>query len=543
MSELRTGIAGGGGQAVAGPAPSNAPAQYRQPVLSARHISKSFGDIQVLFGIDFDVLPGEVHALIGENGAGKSTLMKILSGYHQPTSGKLHLDAQEVILPPDGQAEDLGVVLIHQEFNLAEQLSVEENIFLGRELRRGWFIDHSAMRRQTEELLAHLNVDMAPDATVASLSVSQKQFVEIARALSRKARVLIMDEPTAVLTPDETSAFFEQIRLMRERGVGVVLISHKLDEVKELANRVTVLRDGHQIITTDADELTEDDMARHMVGRDLSDMFPPKNEPDFDAPLVLEVDGLSVGTALRDVSFNLRKGEILGFAGLIGSGRSALFEAIIGLRQRTGGITRLNGETVEMTALDQARDRGIAYLTKDRKGQGLLLNDGLKVNLTLFALRQFSNKGLIDDTLEDAALERAIRRFDIRVRDRSVPVGALSGGNQQKLLLGKVLEIDPNILIVDEPTRGIDVGTKQQIYNFIAALAAEGKSIVLISSEMPEIIGMSHRVAVMRSGRLTGILQGEEIEEHEIMRYATGLKSQGTADATGGTNTHADHVA
>ncbi|MEP3302889.1 MAG: ATP-binding cassette domain-containing protein, partial [Roseibium sp.] len=219
------------------------------------------------------------------------------------------------------------------------------------------------------------------------------------------------------------------------------------------------------------------------------------------------------------------------------------FEAIIGLRQRTAGTTRLNGETVEMTALDQARDRGIAYLTKDRKGQGLLLNDGLKINLTLFALRQFSNKGLIDDTLEDAALERAIRRFDIRVRDRSVPVGALSGGNQQKLLLGKVLEIDPNILIVDEPTRGIDVGTKQQIYNFIAALAAEGKSIVLISSEMPEIIGMSHRVAVMRSGRLTGILQGDEIEEHEIMRYATGLKSQGTAEATGGNNTDADHVA
>ncbi len=507
------------------------------PLLSARHISKSFGEIQVLFGIDFDVCAGEVHALIGENGAGKSTLMKILSGYHQPSSGKLLQNGTEIVLPPDGQAEDLGIVLIHQEFNLAEQLSVEENIFLGREIRKGWFVDRAEMRRQTEDILAHLRVDISADMIVQDLSVSQKQFVEIARALSRQARVLIMDEPTAVLTPDETAAFFEQIRALRAAGTGIVLISHKLDEVKELADRVTVLRDGHQIITTPARDLSEDDMARHMVGRDLSDMFPPKNEPDYDAPKVLEVQNLHVEGELDHISFDLRKGEILGFAGLIGSGRSALFESIIGLKQRDRGTVRLNGEAISFASLDQARDRGISYLTKDRKGQGLLLNAGLRINLTLFALKQFERRGLIDEAAEEEALERSVRRFDIRVRDRSVDVGALSGGNQQKLLLGKVLEIDPDILIVDEPTRGIDVGTKQQIYNFIAALAAEGKSIVLISSEMPEIIGMSHRVAVMRSGHLTGILSGDDIEEHEIMRYATGLKGSSPASAKGG-NSH-----
>lgn len=500
------------------------PDQTGAPILCARQVSKLFGDIQVLFGIDFDIRAGEVHALIGENGAGKSTLMKILSGYHQPTSGKLLLDNAPIELPPDGLAEDMGIVLLHQEFNLAEQLSVEENIFLGRELKRRGFLDRMAMRQQTEVLMARLDADIKPEAIVSELSVSQKQFVEIARALARNARILIMDEPTAVLTPGETIAFFKQIRRMRDDDVGIVLISHKLDEVKALSDRITVLRDGHPITTAQASDLSEDDMARHMVGRDLSDMFPPKSEPDVDADIVLETRALTVPGELRNASFQLKKGEILGFAGLIGSGRTALFEAIVGLKQKSSGDVLVNGQNEAFGSLEASRNSGVAYLTKDRKGKGLLLNAGMKVNLTLFALYRFSNRGLIDEKQEDDALDRAIRRFDIRVRDRAVDVGALSGGNQQKLLLAKVLESDPDILIIDEPTRGIDVGTKQQIYNFIAALAAEGKSIVLISSEMPEIIGMSHRVAVMREGQLSGMLSGDEIEEHEIMRYATGLK-------------------
>ncbi len=418
-------------------APPNEHTASASAILSARRISKSFGDIQVLFGIDFDIRPGEVHALIGENGAGKSTLMKILSGFLQPTAGQLLMDGSAISLPPDGQAEDLGIVLLHQEFNLAEHLSVEENIFLGREIIRRGFLDKRSMRAQTSALLARLNVSIDPDTIVSELSVSQKQFVEIARALARNARILIMDEPTAVLTPDETAAFFDQIRKMRTEGVGIVLISHKLDEVKELSDRVTVLRDGHLITSASAGDLSEDDMARHMVGRDLSDMFPPKAEPDVDAPLVMSAHGLSLPGVFSDISFELRQGEILGFAGLIGSGRSALFEAIIGLSRNWAGDLQVHGQPARYGSLSASRAAGIAYLTKDRKDKGLLLNANLKVNLTLFALNRYQKRGLLDNALEEEALNRAIRRFDIRVKDRSVPVNALSGGNQQNSCLGK----------------------------------------------------------------------------------------------------------
>jgi len=349
-------------------------------------------------------------------------------------------------------------------------------------------------------------------------------MVEIAKALSRDARVLIMDEPTAVLTGEESKALFEQVKRLKAAGVAVIFISHKLDEIKAEADRVTVLRDGQWIATKPVDELTQDGMARLMVGRELSDMFPPKNEPDVDAPIVLKADGIRVPGAVRQASFELREGEILGFAGLIGSGRTAVFEALLGLRPMAAGTVEVNGQPTRLKSLAQAADRRIAYLTKDRKGKGLLVGMQLRPNLTLLALRQFVRSLLIDEKSEQKALDKAIRRFDIRARDRKALVGELSGGNQQKLLLGKVMEIDPEIIIVDEPTRGIDVGTKQQIYHFIAALAAEGKSIVLISSEMLEIIGMSHRVAVMHAGQLTGVLEGDAIEEHEIMRYAAGLK-------------------
>jgi ribose transport system ATP-binding protein len=492
-------------------------------ILSANRISKSFGEIPVLFSVDFDIRPGEVHAIIGENGAGKSTLIKILSGIEQPTSGSIGFDGQTVVLPPNGAAESMGIVLIHQEQNLAEHLTVAESIFLGRELKRFGFLDLKQMRERAHAVMEMLHVHVDPDARINTLSVADKQMVEIAKAISRDARVLIMDEPTAVLSVGETETLFEQIRRLTARGVAVIFISHKLDEIMELADRVTVLRDGQLIATVGTEALTPDSIAQMMVGRELSNLYPPKHEPDVDAPVVLGVRNL-VASGVKGISFDLRKGEILGFAGLIGSGRTAVAEAVVGLSHRSGGDITLNGKPVNFTRVAQSVDAGLAYMTKDRKGKGLLLNMGLRPNLTLLTLKLHLKFGFLDGSSEARALDRAVRRFDIRARDAAVAVGRLSGGNQQKLMLGKTMESEPDIIIMDEPTRGIDVGTKQQIYHIIAALAAEGKSIILISSEMQEVIGLSHRVVVMREGRLAGVLEGAEITESEIMRYAAGIK-------------------
>lgn len=500
--------------------------QSARPILAAHRISKSFGEVPVLFSIDFDVRPSEVHAIIGENGAGKSTLIKILSGIEPPTSGSIEYEGQTVTLPPNGEAEAMGIVLIHQELNLAEDLTVAQSIFLGRELRRYGFLRTAEMRRRASEILDALHVRVSPDARINTLSIADKQMVEIAKAISRDARVLIMDEPTAVLSASETQTLFDQIRRLTARGVAVTFISHKLDEIMELAERVTVLRDGQLIATVGTQALTPDSIAQMMVGRELSNLYPPKHEPDVDAPVVLSVRKLSA-KGVENISFDLRKGEILGFAGLIGSGRTAIVEAVVGLARQTEGTVELNGQPVNFTRVSQSVDAGIAYMTKDRKGKGLLLNMGLRPNLTLLTLKKHLRLGFLDSSSEEEALERAVRRFDIRARDASVAVGRLSGGNQQKLMLGKTMESEPEIIIMDEPTRGIDVGTKQQIYHIVAALAAEGKSIILISSELQEVIGLSHRVVVIRSGKLAGVLEGAEITEEEIMRYAAGIKQGG----------------
>lgn len=495
-------------------------------ILSANRISKSFGEIPVLFSVDFDIRPGEVHAIIGENGAGKSTLIKILSGIEQPTSGSISYDGKTVVLPPNGEAEAMGIVLIHQEMNLAEHLTVADSIFLGREIKKYGFLDLAEMRRRSAAVMETLHVHVDPDARINTLPVADKQMVEIAKAISRDARVLIMDEPTAVLSVGATETLFEQIRRLTARGVAVIFISHKLDEIMELADRVTVLRDGQLIATVGTEALTPDSIAQMMVGRELSNLYPPKHEPDIDAPVVLSVRNLSA-PGVSDISFDLRRGEILGFAGLIGSGRTAVAEAIVGLLPKSAGQVEVNGKPANFTDVAKSVDAGLAYMTKDRKGRGLLLNVGLQPNLTLLTLKKHLKNGFLDGKSEEQALDRAVRRFDIRARDASVRVGQLSGGNQQKLMLGKTMESEPDIIIMDEPTRGIDVGTKQQIYHIIAALAAEGKSIIVISSEMQEVIGLSHRVLVMRNGRLAGRLEGAEISEAEIMRYAAGIKQDG----------------
>ncbi|RDJ08776.1 sugar ABC transporter ATP-binding protein [Rhizobium grahamii] len=492
-------------------------------VLSARRICKSFSGVQVLFSVNFDLRAGEIHALMGENGAGKSTLVKVMSGFEQPSSGEILLDGKPVVLPANGAAEALGIVLIHQEFNLAEHLTVTESLFLGREVTRFGVLDRRYMRAETRKALDLLGSHVDENAIISTLSIADKQMVEIAKAISRDARVVIMDEPTAVLSREETNFLFRQVRKLRDKGTSFIFVSHKLDEVMEITDRVTVLRDGQWVKTAPTAMLDGESIAQLMVGRELSSLYPTKVEPNVDEEVVLRVEGVSTGY-VHDASFEVRKGEIIGFSGMIGSGRTELMEAIAGLRARASGEVVIRGEAVLSGDVHAANRAGLAYMTKDRKSKGLLLRSGMMTNLTLQSLGQHSRHGYLSPSSEAKALAKARRRFDIRVRDTNIVAGRMSGGNQQKLLLAKVMETEPEIIIIDEPTRGIDVGTKQQIYHFISALARDGRSIIVVSSEMPEVIGLCTRVAVMREGRIVGVLEGDEISEQEIMRYAAGLK-------------------
>ncbi|ATQ57735.1 sugar ABC transporter ATP-binding protein [Paracoccus yeei] len=488
-------------------------------VLALQGVSKSFGSIAVLHGVDLALEPGEVHALIGENGAGKSTIMKILGGFLSPTEGQVMLDGRPVQFAAGPEAEAAGIVVIHQEFNLAPDLSVAANIFLGRE-PGGFRLDHAAMRAGAQALLDRLHSPIRPEALIRHLSVPDRQMVEIAKALSRRARVLIMDEPSAVLTHREVGALYEQIDRLRAEGVAILYCSHRLDEVAHLADRITVLRDGRVVRRALRGELTEDGMATAMVGRELQDFYPPKGHPG--AEVALEARGLTVPGRVHGVDLALRRGEVLGIAGLVGSGRTELAEGLVGLRAASGEV-RVDGQPVRIASLRDAFAAGIAYLTEDRKEAGLLLEKPLRENLTLAVLERFGG-WRIDTAAEDAALDRATADFDIRAPSRSMAAGKLSGGNQQKLLLAKTMLTEPRIVIIDEPTRGIDVGTKRQIYAFIRRLAEEGRSVIVISSEMPEVIGLSDRVLVMREGRAAGIVEGDALTEETIVRLAMGVK-------------------
>lgn len=503
------------------------------PLFIAKSVSKSFGDVSVLNGIDLEIRQGEVLALLGENGAGKSTLVKLIAGYESLTGGELFLADANGDLGPEmsahwnhEQAESEGVILIHQELNLAEQLNAVENVFLGNELRRGLFLDQSTMLALTKEYLSILDCEIDPLAPVKELPVSVKQMIEIAKAYAKKSRLLILDEPTAVLTGKESEVLFQLIEKLTEQGVAIVYISHKLDEIERIADRVVILRDGQLVGDYDASTLSKDDMARLMVGRELNNLFPTIPLPDADSEVLLEINNGQVDGLISQASFTLKAGEVLGFAGLVGSGRTALMEAIIGLNQFSPSTElKLRGKPIRFKSLAAAREAGIAYLTKDRKESGLLLNMNLPINFSLFALHKFSN-GLINTSKEKSAFLNAVDTFEIRLKDFSIDAGNLSGGNQQKLLLAKVMAADPSIIIIDEPTRGIDIGTKSQIYHFIAKLAEQGHGVIVVSSDMMEVIGISQRIAVMCQGTLVGILEGDEKEEHEIMRYAAGLKSK-----------------
>ena len=496
-------------------------------LLEAVSLSKSFGPVQVLKNIDLRIFGGEVHAIIGENGAGKSTLMKLLAGNERPTSGEIRIDGKPVTFSGPVEAEAQGIVLVHQEILLAPDLTVAQNIYLGRELNRGLVVDDKSMREGARKAIRDLGADIDPDAVVGSLSIAQRQLVQIARVLLVPHRVVIFDEPTASLTPFETEALLKVIRDIRAKGVAVLYISHRLPEVKEISDRVTVLRDGKLVSAHLSSELQPSDMARLMVGRDVSKLYPDRAS-QHDNAAILEVDNFSVPGYVQNASFHLNRGEILGFAGLVGAGRTELMEGIVGLRPGKGDA-RHNGKPVHFRNAHESQKAGIVYLSEDRKGKGLLLSKDLGVNLTLASLKKFVSGLQIDRNRERSALDDAIREFDIRTGRKDILAGQLSGGNQQKLLLAKMMMLDPSIVIIDEPTRGIDVGTKEQIYQFIANLADDGKSIIVVSSEMPELIGICDRIVVMREGRVAGEVTGDRMTEHDIVVLATGVEAENAA--------------
>ena len=493
--------------------------QDGEPVLRAQGLSKQYGPVTVLSDVTLDILPGEIHAIIGENGAGKSTFMRLLSGYDEPTAGMLSMGGSPVRFAKPDQAQDAGIVLVHQEILLAEALTVAENIFLGRELIRGGIMDDRAMRRHAAEKLAEIGCMVSPNALVGKISLADRQLVQIARALLDHHRVVIFDEPTAVLTGEEVERLLGIIAKLKSQGIAVLYISHRLDEVQRLADKVTVLRDGKMVGTFPGRTLSQMDMARLMVGRELTALYPEK-APVSTAEPMLSVRNASVSGFAYDISFTLHKGEILGFAGMIGAGRTELFEGIIGLRPATASI-ELAGRPIHIRSPREAIDAGIGYLTEDRKGKGLLLQERLAPNLTLSALARFHPGLLMRNRRESGALDIAVRDYDIRLKSLRVMASQLSGGNQQKLLLAKVLFADPSVVIIDEPTRGIDIANKAQIYVFIQQLVAAGKACIVISSEMQELIGICNRVLVMREGRINGEVSGETMTESNIALLAT----------------------
>jgi len=497
-----------------------------EALVRSEGLGKSFGGVPVLQNLDFAIGRGEILGLVGENGAGKSTLMKILAGIHRADRGSFTLEGRTCDFRSPAEARRAGVSLVPQEFNLVEDLSVEENVFLGSELLGpGGLVDRRTMRAKATRLLAELKAEVGPDARIARLSAARKQLVEVAKALAFDARLLIMDEPTTVLTRREIASLFALVRRLRSEGMTVVYISHKLDEVKELCDRLLVLRDGVLVHEAATKDIETHEIAARMVGRELREIFPPKAGPgaEISNPPLLELRGLSSPPGFAEVSFSLRRGEILGLAGLMGAGRSEVAEALMGLRPSAGAIL-LEGSAFRPSSPREAVASGLGYLSEDRQGSGVLTAFSLAHNVTLTSLPAYARTlGLVDFRREEGAARRWIERFGIKASSIAQRLENLSGGNQQKVSLAKTLDAAPKVLIVDEPTRGVDVAAKQEIYRFLAELAAEGTAILLVSSELEEILGMCTRVVVMREGRVAGELSGGGLDERAIMYLATGV--------------------
>jgi rhamnose transport system ATP-binding protein len=491
------------------------------PRLALDQAAKAFGAVQALVDGSITLFPGEAHALVGENGAGKSTLVKILAGVYQPDSGTLSIDGQPVVLNGPIAAREAGIAIIYQEPTLFPDLTVAENIFMGRQPRRaGRRIDRPAMNRSAGEIFTRLGVALDPQRQARGLSVADQQIVEIAKALSSSASVLVMDEPTAALTTVEVERLFEVIRALRREGAAVLFISHRLEEVFSICQRVTVMRDGRFVRAAAVGDITVDEVIRSMVGRDLDVLFPKTQTPVGE--VVLQVDHLSREGVLHDISFSVRRGEIVALAGLVGAGRSEVARAIFGIDRRSAGVVTVRGQVLPNGSPLASMAAGVALVPEDRRQQGLVMDLGIDRNVALASLARLSRFGLISRTRERDLAATWANRLQLKFGRLTNAVSTLSGGNQQKVVLSKWLARDPALLIIDEPTRGIDVGTKAEVHRILDGLVAGGLAVLMISSELPEVLGMADRILVMREGRITAELSRAEADEDSVMRAATG---------------------
>lgn len=489
--------------------------------IEMRGIDKSFGGNAVLKDAGFLLEGGEIHALMGENGAGKSTLMKILTGVYTKDAGTVIVDGKEVCYKNAQEAEKAGIVFIHQELNVLFDLTVEENMFLGKEIRNRFGVcNKKAMRARVKEVLDKLGVDIDPGETMSNLSVGQQQMIEIAKALMVDAKVIIMDEPTAALTQSETEVLFEVVKSLRKKGVSIVYISHRMEEIFELCDRITILRDGSYIDTKRIVDTDMNDVVKMMIGREMGERYPSREVNIGD--VVLEVKDFTCPGVFEQVSFQVHAGEVLGVSGLMGAGRTEIMQAIFGNMPHTTGTLFLNGKEIQNKNPQQAMKNGIGFITEDRKVEGLMLEKSIMENISIANLGRISSGGVIQKKAEQDLVKRGIEELHIKCFGPQHECDNLSGGNQQKVVFAKWIYTDPKVLILDEPTRGVDIGAKKEIYNIINELAAKGVAIIMVSSELPEVLGMSDRIMVIGEGKVRGILNKEEADQENIMVLATG---------------------
>ena len=489
--------------------------------IEMRGIDKSFGSNQVLKQAGFTLESGEVHALMGENGAGKSTLMKILTGVYTKDAGTVLVDGKEVNYKNPQEAEKAGIVFIYQELNVMFDLTVEENLFMGKEIHgRFGICDRKAMQKKAQEALNTLGVNISPKTVMSELSVGQQQMVEICKALMADAKVIIMDEPTAALTQSETEALFKVIQSLRKKGVSMVYISHRMEEIFELCDRITVLRDGSYIGVKNIPETNMNEIVKMMIGREIGERYPSRDVKIGKE--VLKVKGLTRKGTFHDVSFSVRAGEVLGVSGLMGAGRTEIMQAIFGNLSYESGTIEIDGKEVKISNPRQAMEQGIGFITEDRKTEGLMLDKSIRENISLCNLGRISKSSVISREAEKDLVAGAIKDLHIKCFGPYHECNNLSGGNQQKVVLAKWILTNPKILILDEPTRGVDIGAKKEIYNIINQLAAQGVAIIMVSSELPEVLGMSDNIMVIREGEVRGIISYEEANQERVMTLATG---------------------